>query len=120
MHSMWPPFLVSAIQRIKAMFAFFNYHSVLGIPLDWPLRFVLLGGLYLALQSRLGRRRTAFLCVALLLAKALFDILAIRDWSHPKPPNRGDLADILSGLAGIAAAEMIVRLRRRHSSPKST
>lgn len=120
MHSILPPFLINIVHRIKAVFAFFSHHRVLGIPLDWPFRFIFLCGLYLALQSRLGRHRTAFLCVALLLAKELFDIFAVQDFSHPKPPNRGDLADILSGLAGIAASAMIVWIRRRRSSPKST
>ena len=119
MHPTWPPSLVAAVRKIKNVFASFSHHHVLGIPLDWPLRFVLLGGLYLILHSRLGRWRTALFCVAVLLAKELFDIIAVRDLFHPKPPDRGDLADILSGLAGIASGALIVCIRRRASAAKS-
>lgn len=74
------------------------------MPLDWIVRFVLIGALYLALRSRWPRRVAGSVAIALLLAKELFDIVAHQDLLQPRAPDLGDVADILSGLVGVAAA----------------
>jgi hypothetical protein len=115
----WPRLLVEGVRAFKAIEGFFSDHAVCGIPLDLPLRFIVLGGAYLWLRPRLGPRRAATLCGALLLLKEVFDCFAVLDLRHPRPPDWGDAADVLSGLAGLVAAELIVRWRDCRAHDKS-
>lgn len=108
----WPTNLVNAIHKVKEIFAFFAHHYLFGIPLDLPLRFVVLGGAYLLLQRKFSRKRSAAVCITVLLLKEIFDLFVVRRFPWPKPPNWGDLADVVSGLAGIGVAELILRFRR--------
>ena len=52
-------------------------------------------------------------CAAILLAKETFDIVGVLDPARPRWPGMDDLADIVSGAAGIAAAEGIRRFAAR-------
>ena len=101
-----------AVRKLKDLFAFFSNHHVLGIPLDWPVRFVLIGGLYILLQTKLSAKRSCAICLAVLLLKETFDVFAVRSFSWARLPDWGDAADIAVGLAGIACAILVVRLRR--------
>ena len=103
----WPPWLVEAVPAVKNVEALFSQHTLWGMPLDWPLRFVVLGGLYLILQRRLSRRRSAVVCIAVLLLKEAFDCFAVLQPWHPRPPDLGDLADVASGLLGLVCAELV-------------
>jgi len=109
----WPRPLVEAVRGFKRMEGFISNHAIGGIPLDWPLRLLVLGGAYLWLRPRLGPRRAAALCIGGLLLKEAFDCLAVLDPRHPRPPDWGDVADVLSGLAGLVAAELMSRATNR-------
>lgn len=109
----WPTSWIAFIQKVKSIFGFFKHHFLLGMPLDLPFRFVLLGGVYLLLQRKLTRGKSAVLCIVLLLSKEIFDLFAVQQFSWPKSPNWGDMADVISGLAGIGMAEVILRCRAR-------
>ncbi|MFA5865307.1 MAG: hypothetical protein WC975_11550 [Phycisphaerae bacterium] len=109
----WPKSYILVAHKIKNLFAFLTHHYLFGIPLDLPFRFVLLGAGYLLLQRKFSRGRSAAICITVLLIKETFDLFAVQRFPWPKPPNLGDLADVVSGLAGIGVAEIILRLRRR-------
>jgi hypothetical protein len=109
----WPTSYIAFIHKIKGIFAFFRHHFLFGIPLDLPFRFVLLGTGYLLLQRKFSRGRSASICITVLLLKETFDLFAVQRFPWPKPPDWGDLADVVSGLAGIGVAEIILRLRRQ-------
>lgn len=113
----WPGPIVEAVRAVKGVFAWCSQHAVLGVPIDWIVRFAVLGGLYAVLARRIGAARSMIVCGAILLAKETFDILAVLDPARPRWPGVDDLADILSGVAGIAAAEGVRRIivRRRAS-----
>ncbi len=115
----WPESLVAAVRGLKSVFAFFSRHRLAGVPLDLPLRFVVMAAGQVWLRRRLGPRQAVLACTAVLLAKEVFDVFAVRDPVHPKSPNWGDVADVVSGLAGIAAAETLIRLRRRALNRRS-
>jgi hypothetical protein len=117
----WPPWLVKAVRAVKNSEALFSQHTLCGVPLDWPLRFIVLGGLYLILQRRLRRRRAAAICTAILLLKETLDCFAVLKPWCPRPPDLGDLADVASGLLGLVCAERgrrIYRLRGHASRPR--
>ena len=101
------------MHKIKEVFAFFTHHYLFGIPLDLPFRFVVLGAGYLLLQRKFSRRGSAAICITVLLFKETFDLFAVQRFPWPKPPDWSDLADVVSGLAGIGFAELILRLRRQ-------
>jgi hypothetical protein len=111
----WPAGLIAAVRAVKNVEAFFSQHALCGIPCDWPLRFVALGAAYRGLRPHCGPRWAASVCVGVLLAKEVFDCFAVLDPWHPRPPDWGDAADVLTGLAGIAAG-MIVSRRRKCGS----
>lgn len=100
------------VRSLKAVFAFFSDHRLLGIPSDLILRFFILGCAYLAFRERLGRKRCALVCIVVLVCKELFDVVAVQNLLHPRWPDWGDVADILSGLLGIACAEAVAQIRR--------
>ncbi len=106
----WPDWLVALVRAVKHGMGFFSTHSLMGVTLDLPVRFVLLGGLYLMLQRWLRRRYAAVVVVSILLGTELFEIFGVRNPFHPVSPNRDDLLDILSGLAGLATAELFRRV----------
>ncbi len=119
----WPAWLVHVIRGFRNFCAWCSEHTVIGIPRDWPLRFVVLAAMYGFLRRWLSARRTAAITIAILLGKEIFDIVAHEDL-RPRAPNWGDAADILSGLAGIALAAWLVERRgwfrrpdRRTSTP---
>ncbi len=103
----WPDGLVCAVRTFKAACAWFSEHTLLGVPLDWPLRAVLVGGLYALLRRRGSRRRAVLICSALLVAKELFDVFATRHPLRPPLPDAGDLADLAAGLVGLLVAESL-------------
>lgn len=117
-HSLWPAWLVDAVRGVRAVFAWTSAHTLAGVPLDWIVRFVVIGGLYLVLRRRLPRRVAGGIVVALLLVKELFDIVAHQDLLLLRAPDFGDLADILSGLAGVAAAIAIEACTRAGAAAK--
>lgn len=108
----WPTTLLTLVRGTKQCMAFFSNHSLMGVPADWPVRFIMLGGLYLALQSRLSRRYALAITMLIFLGTELFELFAIRDPLHPLSPDWGDIGDILSGLSGITAAELLARKQR--------
>lgn len=109
----WPDSLIAMVRVVKRTMCWVSGQSVLGIPLDLPLRFGMLGALYALLCVRVPRRHAVAVCMALLLGSELFEIFAVRNLGRPAPPDWGDLADILSGLAGIGAADLAWRWRLR-------
>ncbi|GMU34993.1 MAG: hypothetical protein AMXMBFR20_28650 [Planctomycetia bacterium] len=113
--SSWPTWLVNFVHSLRSVFAWFAHHSVLGIPLDWPARFVLIVALYALCRLRLSPRGAAVVAVTVLLAKELFDIFAHLDLFRPRAPDWGDAADIASGLAGLCLARLIDRRLTRRS-----
>ena len=108
----WPRLLVDTVHAVRGAFAWVSEHTLFGIPLDWPVRFVLLAVMYTVLRRWLSVRLAALLTIAVLLSKELFDIFAHQDLLQPRAPDWGDLADIISGLLGVAAAIGLERLRR--------
>ena len=111
----WPTFLVDAVRAVRGAFAWVSEHTLLGIPLDWPVRFVLLAVMYTVLRRWLSARLAAGLTIAVLLAKELFDVLVHQDLLSPRAPDWGDLADVVSGLLGVGAAIAFERRRRNKS-----
>lgn len=107
----WPPTLVTIVRQVKAFLGWFSGHSLAGIPLDWITRFVVLGLGYWVLTRRASRRVAAAVCVCVLLTSELMELVCNRCFPHIHTPDWGDLADVLSGLAGIAAAESLRRLK---------
>ncbi len=107
----WPPALVTVVRKVKTFFGWFSSHTLAGIPLDWLVRFVVLGLAYWLLARKMGRRAAAAVCIAVLLTSELLELVCNRCFPHIHTPDWGDLADVLSGLAGIAAAEGIRRLK---------
>lgn len=90
------------------------------MPLDWPIRFAFVGGLYYLLRCRRWSHRTACaLTLAILLGKELFDIVAHRNPLSPRAPDWGDAADVLSGLAGLGAAICLFRMRTKHRATRN-
>lgn len=114
--------MVRAVRSFKNLCAFFTHRSVLGIPLDLPLRAVVLAGLYFLLRRRFQPRASAAICLAVLLAKELFDIVAVQSLLHPRWPHLDDMADIASGLVGISLGLLISALRSpaREKLPPAT
>ena len=115
----WPDNLVALVRLTKHGMCWISGQSVLGIPLDWPLRFVALGALYGALRLKMCWRWSVAVCVAVLLCTELFEIVAVRELNNAVLPNWSDVADILSGLTGMGAVELLtwrVRLIRRRRS----
>lgn len=114
----WSPTTVSVVRAAKSFFGLFSGTTFCGVPLDWPLRFGLLGGLYLLLtrRSRRGgvapasRRRATMLCLGLLAVTELMEIVATRTPGKFYWPDIGDAADLLAGLAGIASAAVVRRI----------
>lgn len=115
----WPGWLVAGVRALRSVFAWFSEHTLLGVPLDWPVRFILIAGLYLFLRIRFSTRIAATLSLGLLLGKEFFDVFAHRDLLLPRSPDWGDAADIASGLVGLAAAFLIDRRHRRVRCKKS-
>ncbi len=113
----WPPWLVEAVRAIKNVEALFSQHTLCGVALDWPLRFIVLGGLYLILQRRLSRRQSAAVCIVVLLLKETFDCFVVLQPWHPRPPDLGDLADVVSGLLGLVCAELGRRIIHHRDIP---
>lgn len=109
----WPGPIVEAVRAVKGVFAWCSQHAVLGVPADWIVRFFILGAMHLVIARRIGAARSMVVCGAILLAKETFDIVAVLDPARPRWPGVDDLADILSGAAGIAAAEGIRRVMAR-------
>jgi hypothetical protein len=109
----WPVIIVDAVRATRRFFAWFSQNTVVGVPLDWPLRFVLIGALYMLLCRWTTRRRAAVFAASLLIAKEALDIFAHLDLLAPRPPDWGDAADCAAGLLGIAAAELFFRVRSR-------
>jgi len=101
------------VRHLKSVFALFSEHKLLGVPLDWPLRFLALAGLYVLLRRRLRPRPAAGVCLALLLLKEAFDCFAVLNPLRPRPPDAGDLADVLSGLLGLVAAALLLHVLHR-------
>jgi hypothetical protein len=108
----WPKSLIHAVRTIRSAFAWVSEYELLGVPLDWLVRFVVLGVMYTVLRRYLSRRWAAWLTIAVLLGKELFDLFAHQDLLRPPAPNWGDLADVISGLLGLGTAMAIERLRR--------
>ncbi len=113
----WPATVVEAVRAVKHGFAWCSQHAVLGLPVDWIVRFGVLGGMHLVLARRIGAARSACICGAILIAKETFDVVAVLDPARPRWPGMDDAADVLSGIAGIAVAEGVRRVigRRRLS-----
>ena len=59
----WPDWLIELVRAVKRSLGFFSDRSVLGVPLDLPVRFLVIGGFYLMLQWRLSRRAAAVDCL---------------------------------------------------------
>lgn len=112
----WPEGLVAAVRHVKLFFGWFSAHSVAGIPADWIGRFVLLGLVYFVLTRGIRRRYAAALCMGVLVGSELLELIWYRSLTIHNPDS-GDVADVLTGVAGIAAAEASLRLwnRRRAS-----
>jgi len=108
----WSVWLVQLVHALKTALGWFSEHELLGVPLDWLVRFVVLGVMYTVLRRYLSRRWAAWLTIAVLLGKELFDIFAHQNLLRPRAPNWGDLADVISGLLGLGTAMAIERLRR--------
>ena len=51
----WPDWLVAVIRAVKQGMGFISGHSFMGVALDLPVRFLLIGGLYLILRRWLRR-----------------------------------------------------------------
>lgn len=109
----WPASWIAAVRGLKALFAFFSHHHVLGVPLDLPLRFVGLAALMVILRRWLSARSAVIVCAVILFTKELFDIVAVQDLSQPRLPHADDLLDIASGLAGIALGLWLARITQR-------
>ncbi len=109
----WSPTAVDFVRGIKHFFGLFSGTQIGGVPLDWPLRFVLLGGLHLLLRRRLPLLRAAAVGLGLLLATESLEIVATRTPGKLYWPDAGDVADLGSGLLGILAAERVRRLWRK-------
>ncbi len=116
----WPPQLISAVRAVRHLFARISEETLLGVPLDWPVRFVLVGAVYCILRIRLSTRAAAAIVLAFLFGKELFDIVAHQNL-QPRAPDLGDLADLASGLAGLFCGGLIIRrLRRAERAQTST
>jgi hypothetical protein len=111
-HDWWPVWLVDAVRNVRGVSAWASRHTLAGVPLDWIVRFALIGVLYLLVRRRLSRGVSAGVAIGALCAKELFDIVAHQNLLRPRAPDLGDLADVLSGLAGLAAAMAVDRMRR--------
>jgi hypothetical protein len=114
----WPESWIRTVPAIKAACAAVSERSWLGVPLDFPLRFAVMAGLYALLRRWLSVRTSAAPCCVLLLSKVLFDIVAVRNPAHPRWPHLDDVADVASGLAGIGLAMLISARRPRPAPPK--
>lgn len=112
----WPPGLVTAVQQVKAFFGLFSEHELAGIPLDWIIRPLALGGLYLLLRLRMSGIYATAICVSILFASEFIELICTQHFPRIDAPGWDDLADVLTGVAGIAAAEGIRRLRRARSA----
>lgn len=112
----WPEWLVASVRAIKHVLGIASGHAVLGIPLDWPVRFLFIGGLHYLLRRGLSLRVSATICMVFLMGTELIELVAVRNPLHPHSPDLGDLADLASGAAGIVAGELI---RRRWTRTKS-
>jgi hypothetical protein len=99
----WPEPLVFVIRSIREGFAWVSEHTLLGIPLDLPLRFLLMVGIYRCLRVRLPVRMAVLVALVILIGKELFDIVAHRNL-QPRAPDWGDLVDAASGLLGLGIA----------------
>jgi hypothetical protein len=105
----WSPAVVRTVRSVKHFLGWFSGTAVLGIPLDWPARFIGLGLLHALARRRLGPRGSAALCLALLVGSEILEIFASRVPGRYFWPDLGDLADVLSGMAGVLAAEWLAR-----------
>jgi len=109
----WSPRTVRMVRAVKDFFGLFSGTSVAGIPLDWPLRFLVLGALHGLLRRKLTLRTAAAIGTGLLLATEVLEIFATRRPHALYWPDMGDAADVISGLAGIGVAELLLRSRRK-------
>jgi len=115
----WPAALVSIVRFVKGCFGHLSQQSILGVPLDLPARVVVFGVLYSVLRRKLSRRWAAGACVLLLPLTELFEIVAVQSFPRLKGPGWDDVADVLSGLVGIALAAWLVDARRRSRATAS-
>ncbi len=107
---MWPDWLVHTIHGVKRVFDWFRYRQWLGIPLDLIVRFVLLGIIYFIVRRRSGVRVALLVSLSILLGKEIFDTFTVRSWERIHWPGFLDIEDVMSGLLGMATAEMAHRI----------
>jgi hypothetical protein len=112
----WSLTLVTAVRQVKDFFGLFSSHTLAGIPLDWIVRPAILGGFYLLLRLRTSGSRAAAVCVSILLVSEFLELICTQHFPRLDAPGWDDLADVLTGVTGIAAAEGIRRLRRARST----
>ena len=105
----WSPTTIRLVRGIKRFFGLFSGTAIAGIPLDWPLRFVVLGGLHGALRRRISPRSAAITCLTVLVGTELLEIIAVQNLHRLRWPDWGDAADVASGVSGIIAAEILSR-----------
>lgn len=99
----WSPSTVEFVRTIKNFFGLFSGTTVCGIPLDWPLRFVILASLCLVFARWLQRRTAVAVCLLILAGSESLEIVASRTPGKLYWPNAGDAADLAAGLLGIIA-----------------
>ncbi|MCA9440653.1 MAG: hypothetical protein KC964_07595 [Candidatus Omnitrophica bacterium] len=107
---MWPDWLVLLIRDIKNYFNWFRIHQWMGIPLDLILRFFVLGLVYWIARRKASLKTALLISLAILLGKEVFDTFTVRSWSRIHWPGFLDFEDVMSGVLGMAVAEIVHRL----------